>query len=126
MYTKINRRWSFKVLRRIRVQILTFSVILTIIQLVKITFITYRADLLMLLATQMLRFIIWSLTLLNFLKSSMELMVRTNTIALILKVVKISTWVGAAAFTAYAIFLITEENKFRKDVLSCHTVEFVA
>ena len=80
----------------------------------------------MLLAAQMLRFIIWSLTLLNFLKSSMELMVRTNTIALILKVVKISTWVGAAAFTAYAIFLMTEENKFGKDVLSCHTVEFVA
>ena len=49
MYTKINKRWSFKVFKRNRVQILTISLLLTTIEFIKMTFILVYADLLMLL-----------------------------------------------------------------------------
>ena len=73
MYTKINKRCSFRVLKRNRVQILVLSLTLTMAMFVKLTFMLDFASLVLLLFAQLLRFLIWSLTLINFLKSGIEL-----------------------------------------------------
>ena len=49
MYKKINRRCSWKILRRNRVQILSLSVLMTSILFVKMTFMMDYADLVLLL-----------------------------------------------------------------------------
>ena len=48
MYRKINKRWSFLIFKRNRVQILTLSVILTSSLLIKLTFMMDYMDLVLL------------------------------------------------------------------------------
>ena len=83
------------------------------------------ADLFMLLLAQLIRFLIWALTLRNFLKSGMDLMVRTSVTKLIVFVTKVSTIVGATFFTLYGIYMLVEENFEHKDVLSFRSPEFI-
>ena len=108
MYKKVNKRWSFKIFKRNRVQILTLSIILTTAMLVKLTFLMKYADLVILLLAQLLRFLIWSLTLINFMKSGMDLINSSSTIV-ILRLLKICTLVGVCFFSGYAIYLIVQE-----------------
>ena len=110
MYKKINRRCSFKIMKRNRVQILSLSLLLTVTLFIKLTFIMDYADLVLLLVAQLIRFVIWSLTLINFLKSGLDLahnMPRSQEMTL--KILRVSTFVGVAFFTAYAIYLIVSE-----------------
>ena len=121
MYTKINKRWSFKVFKRNRVKILSMSLLLTTIQFFKMTFMMDYADLLLLLGAQFLRFSIWTLTLINFLKSGMDLMIRTASVKLILYLLKVSAIIVAGLFISYAAYLVF----FNHHVLTCKSVEFV-
>ena len=73
MYMKINKKCSLRVLKRNRVQILTLSLMMIIAMFIKVTFMMNFADLVLLLFAQFLRFLIWSLTLINFIKSGRDL-----------------------------------------------------
>ena len=125
MYKKINKRWSFRVFKRNRVQVLTFGVILTASQIISKTFMWDYGDLLILLFGQLLRFLIWAFTLRNFLKSGMDLMIKTSAIKIIIQVLRISTVLGACFFVGYAIYLIVQESVYNKNVLTCQSPEFV-
>lgn len=125
MYKKLNKRWSCRVFKRNRVQVLSLSLLLTTIQFFKMTFMMDYADLFMLLLAQLIRFLIWALTLRNFLKSGMDLMVKTSVTKLIVFVTKVSTIVGATFFTLYGIYMLVEENFEHKDVLSFRSPEFI-
>ena len=125
MYKKINKRWSFRVFKRNRVQVLTFGVILTASQFIKITFMWDYGDLLILLLGQLLRFLIWSLTLRNFLKSGMDLMIKTYAVKIIIRVLQVSIVVGACFFVGYAVYLVVQESVYNANVLTCQSPEFV-
>ena len=124
MYKRVNKRWSFLVFKRNRVQILTMSLLMTSVMFVKMTFMMEYADLVLLLLAQLFRFIVWSLTLINFMKSGMDLMVRSKAIKVTLRVLKWSIVAGTCFFSAYAIYLIFEEEVNDADVLSCGSAEF--
>jgi len=124
MYKKINRRWSFRIFKRNRVQILSLSLTMTLILFVKLTFLLDYADLVLLLFAQLFRFLIWSLTLINFMKSGMDL-VNTGGRKVTLKILKVSCYIGAACFTAYAVYLVVQEKLNHIDVLSCKSKEFM-
>ena len=79
----------------------------------------------MLLIAQISRFIIWALTLRNFLKSGMDLMIKTKVTKMIIFVTKLSTILGAVFFTAYGVYMFVEANFYDKDVLDCKSPEFV-
>ena len=53
---------------------MVLSLFLTMSQFLKMTFLMDYAELLLLLFAQLLRFVIWSLTLKNFMKSGMDLL----------------------------------------------------
>ena len=125
MYKKINKRLSWLVMKRNRVQVLTFSILLTFIQFIKLTFIWDSADLFMVLVAQLSRFLVWALTLRNFLKSGMDLMLKTKVTRTIIFVTKVSTILGAVFFTAFGVYMWIEANFYDKDVLSCKSPEFV-
>lgn len=72
----------------------------------------------------MLRFIIWSLTLMNFMKSGLDL-VESAGVKVWLKALKITSVIGAACFLGYAFFLIYQERINNKDVLNCRSTEFL-
>ena len=102
---------------------------------VKLTFMLQFASLVLLLFAQLLRFLIWSLTLINFLKSGIELVsyqpvsnhytgnLSTDGVdqgaatqpavpalrRISLKMLHIFTWIGVALFGAYAVFLIFQQ-----------------
>ena len=82
-------------------------------------------DLVLLLMAQFMRFLIWSFTLQNFLKSGMDLMIRTYTVKMILKILRVSIIGGACFFIGFAIYLIVQESAYDKNVLSCQSPEFV-
>lgn len=125
MYKKINRKLSFRIFARNRIQIILLSLLMTVTLFVKLTFIMDYADLVLLLMAQMLRFIIWSLTLMNFMKSGLDL-VESESVKVWLKALKIASVVGAACFLGYASFLIYQERNNNKDVLNCKSTEFLS
>ena len=96
---------------------------MTIILFVKLTFLLDYADLVLLLFAQLSRFLIWSLTLINFMKSGIDL-VNTGGTQVTLKILKVYCFVGAAGFTAYAVYLIVQEKLNNVDILSCKSIEF--
>ena len=73
MYKKVNKRCSFKIFKTNRVQILSLSLLMTGALFVKLSFRMKYADLVILLVAQLLRFLIWSLMLINFMKSGIDL-----------------------------------------------------
>ena len=125
MYKKINKRLSWLVMKRNRVQVLTFSILLTLIQFIKLTFIWNSGDLFLVLVAQLSRFLVWSLTLRNFLKSGVDLMLKTQVTRTIIFVTKVSTILGAIFFTAFGVYMWIMANFYDKDVLSCKSPEFV-
>ena len=82
MYTRINKKCSVKILKRNRVQILILSVCMTSAMFIKLTFLFSLMNLILLLLAQLLRFLIWSLTLINFLKSGMDLVTSESKISM--------------------------------------------
>ena len=105
MYKRINKKWSWRILKRNRVQVLILSLSLVIIYFIKETFIFIWADLLIIVIGQLLRFLIWSLTLMNFMKSVTSLFVNPR-FKLILKFLRLYVVVGTLIFVAYAITLV--------------------
>ena len=118
MYKKINKRWSFRVFKRNRVQVLTFSVMLTGSLFIKEMFFLDYFNLVILLLGQLLRFLIWSFTLRNFLKSGMDLMIKSHAVKVIRKVLLVSMVGGTCFIVGYAIYLIIMESVYKKSVLS--------
>ena len=112
-------------MKRNRVQVLTFSILLTLIQFIKLTFIWNSGDLFLVLVAQLSRFLVWSLTLRNFLKSGVDLMLKTQVTRTIIFVTKVSTILGAIFFTAFGVYMWIMANFYDKDVLSCKSPEFV-
>jgi len=82
------------------------------------------ADLVLLLLAQLFRFIVWSLMLINFMKSGMDLMVRSKAIKVTLRVLKWSIVAGTCFFSAYGFYLVYEKQVNDVDVLGCGTAEF--
>ena len=80
-------------------------------------------DLVLLLLAQLLRFLIWSLTLRNFIKSGMELLVVKT--RLILMSLTSSIVAGGCFFTGYIVYLLIMKTVYDEDVLSCKSPEFV-
>ena len=124
MYKKINKRWSFQIFKRNRVQILTLSVILTSCLLIKLTFIEDYLDLLLLVFAQLLRFVIWSLVLLNFMKSATSLVLKPS-IKRGIKFLKIYIYIGLFVYVAYGTTLILIKELTDKYILSCKSREFI-
>ena len=91
---------------------------------IKLTFMMDYADLVLLLFAQFLRFLIWSLTLTNFLKSTMDLITSKGT-KMTLKILRFCIIGGGCFFVAYAVYMICQEQVSDKDVLSCKTLEFI-
>ena len=54
---------------------------------------------------QLLRFLIWTLTLINFMKSGMAL-VRSKSTKVTLKILYVFTYVGAIIMTGYGIYVM--------------------
>ncbi len=125
MYKKLNKRCSLKIFKRNRVQILTLSIVMTSALFVKLTFRMKYADLVILLFAQLLRFVIWSLTLINFMKSGMDLIISSQNTKVILRLLKICTLIGVGFFSGYAIYLIVQEQRNDRNVLSCNSSEFL-
>ena len=81
-------------------------------------------DLLMLIASQLLRFVIWSLTLMNFMKSATSL-VTNPAIKLIIKCLRIYIYVGVTLYVAFGIWLVLEKELSSEDILDCKSKEFI-
>ena len=100
------------------------SIVLTVTMFIKMTFMMDYADLVLLLIAQLLRFLIWSLTLMNFMKSMLDLL-ESQSVKLTLKILRGFSFFGAACFSAYGCYLIIEKKLNDLDVLSCKSNEFV-
>ncbi len=72
---------------------------------IKITFVLDYADLVLLVFAQLLRFIIWSLTLKNFIESAASL-VLDEKIHLTIKALKIAIYVGLIVYIAYGVLVV--------------------
>ena len=105
MYRKINKRWSWLIFKRNRVQILTLGVVLTGSLLTKLTFMMDYTDLLLLIFSQMLRFVIWSLTLMNFMKSATAL-IPNPAIKTTIRFLKIYMYIGIFFYVGFGIALV--------------------
>lgn len=123
-YKKINKRCSLLIFKRNRVQILTLSVVLTTNLFIKINFTWDYLDLLLLVFAQLLRFVIWSLCLLNFMKSATSL-VPNPRIKVIIRFLKIYIYIGVAFYVSYGITLIFIKEFKNKYILNCKSPEFI-
>lgn len=123
-YKKMNKHWSFLVFKRNRVLVLTLSVLLTGCMFIKLTFMMDYGDLLLLVIAQLLRFLIWSLTLLNFMKSATSLVVNPA-IKLVIKWLRILTYIGLAVFIGYGITLMIIKEVTDTTILTCKSREFI-
>ena len=128
MYKKVDRGCNLKILKRNRVQVLILSNILVWTLFIKLTFIfhdKFSGQIFIVLA-QLLRFLIWTLTLINFMKSGMAL-VRSKTTKFTLKILYIFTYGGAIAMIAYGIFVIirNSERNYGDDLLTCKNKDFL-
>ena len=81
-------------------------------------------DLVLLLFAQLLRFIIWSLTLMNFMKSATSLVVNP-TIKLIIKCLRIFIYVVVGIYVAFGITLVLMATLKQTDILNCKSPEFI-
>lgn len=124
LYRKVNKKCSFRVFKRNRVQILSLSVVLTTILLIKETFMMAYADLVLLVFAQLLRFVIWSLTLLNFMKSATSL-IPNPAIKLTITFLKTYMYIGTAFYIGFGIALVLKQELSEEDILSCKSMEFV-
>lgn len=125
MYKKINKRWSWLIFKRNRVQILTLSVLLTGCMFIKLTFLMDYADLVLLVIAQLLRFLIWSLCLLNFIKSATELVTNQTLIKFTIRFLKIIINIGLVVYIGYGITLIIMNEVRDTNILSCKNREFI-
>ena len=91
-------------------QILTLGLILTVSMSIKLTFMMDYADLVILIFAQLLRFVIWSLTLLNFMKSVTSLIVNPA-IKVMIRCLQIYMYAGAAFYVCYGIVLVILSEK---------------
>ena len=104
-YKKVNKRCSLRVFRRPRVQILTLSLVLTSSMCLKATFIMDYGDQVIIVVSQSMRFLIWSLTLLNFMKSAASL-IDSASIHITMKCLRICNIVGFGLFLVFAIVTV--------------------
>jgi len=125
IYKRVNRGCSCRVFKRHRVQILSLSVLMTSILFIKLTLLFNLYSLVLLLVSQFLRFLIWSLTLRNFIRSGMDLMSKPKSKKIMLRILNWSTVSGALFFVGYSISLICQQKINDVDVLSCKSPEFV-
>lgn len=125
MYKKINKRWGWRVFKRNRVQILSLSVILTAVMFIKMTFMMDYADLVLLVLAQLLRFLIWCLMLLNFIRSATELVSDQALIKFTIRCLKIIIYIGTVVYIAYAISVIVAQRINHEDIVTCKNREFI-
>ena len=91
---------------------------------IKLTFVLDYADLVLLVFAQLLRFIIWSLTLKNFMQSAASL-VLDEKIQLTIKALKIAIYVGLVVYIAYGVLVVLAQELTNEDILDCHSQEFI-
>ena len=91
---------------------------------IKYTFNFDVASLIIIVVGQLLRFNIWSLTLLNFMKSVTSLFLSPE-IKLIIKCLRIYVIIGTALFVGYGLSLFIIEARTHKEILSCKSYEFI-
>ena len=72
----------------------------------------------------MLRFVIWSLTLMNFMKSATSL-VPNPAIKLIIKCLRIYIYIGVGFYVSFGITLVLMQELLSEDILSCKSREFI-
>ena len=103
---------------------LTLSVLLTGCMFIKLTFIMDYGDLILLVFAQLLRFLIWSVTLLNFMKSATSLVINPA-IKIVIKWLRILTYFGLVVFIGYGITLMLIKEIGDRTILSCKSREFI-
>ena len=89
--------------------VLVLGLLLTTSQFLKMTFMMDYAELLLLLFAQLLRFVIWSLTLKNFMKSGLDLLHQWSGAKLTLKILRLFIYTGTICICGYGIYLICQE-----------------
>ena len=124
LYKRVNGKCSLRVFKRIRVATLTLSVLLTGCMFIKMTFMMNYADLVLLILSQLLRFLIWSLTLMNFMKSAASLTVSPR-IKVAIKLLKGVIVIGLLVYIGYAFTLGVIAQTTDRQILSCHSREFI-
>lgn len=124
-YKKVNKRCSWQILKRKRVLILTLSLTLTLALFLKLTFMMQYMDLFLLVMAQLLRFLIWSLTLINFMQSAASLVINKPAIKQAIMCLKIVTWIGLGLYIGYGITLVLLREFRNLDILSCKSREFI-
>ena len=82
------------------------------------------ADLVMLLFAQLSRFLIWSLMLLNFIKSATSLTV-TTTLKSTIRWLKMYIYIGILIFISYIVIVILKNELQDRDILDCNSIEFI-
>ena len=82
------------------------------------------ADLVMLLFAQLSRFLIWSLMLLNFIKSATSLTVNP-TLKATIRWLKMYIYIGILIFVGYAVIIILMNELEDRDILDCNSREFM-
>ena len=87
---------------------------------IKLTFVLDYADLVLLVFAQLLRFMIWSLTLKNFMQSAASL-VLDEKIQMTIKALKIAIYVGLVVYIAYGVLVVLAQVLSQKDILDCHS-----
>ena len=124
VYKRINSRCSWRIWTRNRVQVLTLSLLLTVTMTIKLTFLMEAGDHEILILDQMMRFLIWSLTLLNFMQSAATLVVDLE-IKRSIRWLKAFIYVGSCTYIAFWLFLVIMAEAFRKKILDCHNPWFM-
>ena len=82
------------------------------------------ADLVMLLFAQLSRFLIWSLMLLNFIKSATSLTVNP-TLKATIRWLKMYIYIGVLIFVGYAVIIILYNELEDRNILDCNSREFM-
>ena len=124
MYKRINKKWSWRILKRNRVQILALSLVMNVILFIKLTFNFDLLSLVIIVVGQLLRFNIWSLALMNFMKSVASL-IKSRRVKFIIKCLNLYVVIATCGFVGYSISLIVIEQATSHEILSCKSYEFI-
>ena len=86
-------------------QVLSLSLLQTGAMLVKMTFLMDYFDLVLLVLAQLLRFLIWSLTLKNFMESAASLVVDQK-IKQVIKALNLANYIGLLLYITYGVLVV--------------------
>ena len=97
---------------------------MNLILFIKLTFNFDLLSLVIIVVGQLLRFNIWSLALMNFMKSVASL-IKSRRVKFIIKCLNLYVVIATCGFVGYSISLIVIEQATAHEILSCKSYEFI-